>query len=195
MKRTLWALGPAAAGMLVAVPSPAQEAPGREFGHKGQLAMQADLQLSFEGRSVDNGGSSTTLVVQPAADYFVIDHLSVGGLVGLDITSDSPQQGPGTTVTTFSVGPRVGYDIPLTDAISFWPDVFLAYSNSTFSNNGRSNSSAAVTIGAFAPFLFHPVTYFFLGLGPNVSTDLSRDNGGKVTSYGIMSTIGGWIQL
>jgi hypothetical protein len=187
MGRMIWAVGAAMTVVVATSPARGQEAPGRAFGHRGQLAIQADLELSFEGHSVsDNGGSSTDLIVQPAADYFVIDNLSVGGLVGLDVHSDN-----GTT-TTFSVAPRVGYDIVLTDSISFWPDVFLAYSHTSLPND---RDSAAVTIGAFAPFLFHPVQHFFLGLGPNFSTDLSRDNGGKVTTYGIMSTIGGWIQL
>jgi hypothetical protein len=175
-----------------------------KFGSQGQLAISSDLEVSFEGNSYSNKhGSGSTILLQPAADYFVIDSLSVGGQILFEL--DTPAEGPGQTVTqttTFGLAPRVGYNIPLTDNISFWPDVFVGFRTSSYSNNGGSGSG--FTIGAFAPLLFHPVPHFFIGLGPNVSTQLSNSysppNGPgqdlpKLTQYGVMSTLGGWFSL
>jgi hypothetical protein len=183
--------------------APAAPATGA-FGSAGQLAIQADLQLKFEGTSENNnGGSGSDILIQPAADYFVIDHLSVGAALTLDIESFSPGGGQrGSTTTTFGIAPRVGYDIPIVDKLSFWPDVFISYSSSSTSNNGPSQG--IFSLGAFAPVLFHPVPHFFVGLGPNISTELShsysvngqsQNNYPQTTAYGVMSTIGGWFSL
>jgi hypothetical protein len=185
-------------------PAPAPAAPTGAFGSAGQLAIQSDLQLHFEGQSAsDNGGSTSDILVQPAADYFVINNLSVGGALSLDISTISPGGGgPSSTTTSFGITPRVGYNIAIVDKLSFWPDLFLSFTTSSTSNNGPSGN--AFSIGVFAPVLFHPVEHFFIGLGPNLSTDLSRSesqngvsapNVPKVTSYGVMSTIGGWFSL
>ncbi len=202
MRRSIFAAKVACALAIVPGAAFAQGAPGDEFGHAGQLAIQADLQLHLEGNSYsDNGGSGSDILIQPAADYFVIDHLSVGGAVILDIASYN-NNGHGSTTTTFGIAPRVGYNIPIVDRLSFWPDLFISYSAASTSNNGPSDDVFA--LGVFAPVLFHPVPHFFVGLGPNLSTELSHSHsdGGqnvnnypKLTQYGIMSTIGGWLSL
>ncbi len=176
-----------------------QAAPAGGFGNQGQLALQADLQLHFEGYSYsDNGGSGTDFLIQPAADYFVIDHLSVGGAVPLHVASPDG----GRTTITFGIEPRVGYDIPIVEKLSFWPDLFFSFETSSRNNNGGSDT--AFGIGVFAPLLFHPIAHFFLGIGPNLSTEFSHTysapngrsgEGPKLTQYGIMSTIGGWLAL
>lgn len=204
MRRGIFAAAAAVTVTLVPGAAFAQGAPGgAEFGQARQLAIQADLQLHFEGQSYsDNGGSGSDILIQPAADYFVIDRLSVGGAIVLDIASHSGDNGRGFTTTTFGFAPRVGYNIPILDNLSFWPDLFISFSASSTSNNGPSDDVFA--LGLFAPVLFHPVAHFFVGLGPNLSTELSHSHsdGGqsvnnypKLTQYGIMSTIGGWFSL
>ena len=174
---------------------------GGTFGGAGQLAIQADLELHFEGTTAsNNGGSSSDILIQPAADYFVINNLSLGGALTFDNHTDSPGGGGNsTTTTTFGVAPRIGYNIPIVDKLSFWPDLFLFFDTSSRSNNGGSDS--AFGIGLYGPVLFHPVEHFFIGLGPNVSTEFSHtfSNNGrsgdapKITEFGVMLTLGGWI--
>jgi hypothetical protein len=170
---------------------------GGGFGSARQLAFQADLQLRFVGYSESNGGQSgSDVLIQPALDYFVIDHLSVGGLVKFELQSGGNDQ-----ATSFGVGPRVGYNIPIVDVLSFWPDLFLRFD--TTSRNNNNGSDTAFTMGVFGPVLFHPVPHFFLGLGPILSTEVTHtfSNNGrsgdapKLTEYGVMSTIGGWLPL
>jgi hypothetical protein len=92
----------------------------------------------------------------------------------------------------------VGYNLPLSDTVSFWPKVYFGYATYSTSNNGPSGNESA--IGVYAPFLFHPVPHFFIGIGPNASTQLSNSEslGGmnsdlaKVTQIGLQATLGGW---
>jgi hypothetical protein len=205
------------------VPAAARAA-GGGFGGSGQLVITDDQPIgavalvglqplglapvsptststaSFQFGSVsDNGGSGTAFALAPAIDYFVIDSLSLGidGLIGV-LNPAHGNRGPGTTITLFGIAPRVGYNIRITDGISWWPKVFFEYVTfSSSNNNGGGNASA---IGLFAPFMFEPARHFLLGIGPNVSTQLGNNStqGGmstpnpKVTLFGVQATIGGW---
>jgi hypothetical protein len=178
------------------------------FGGPGTFAVSNDANVSVIGSSVsDNGGSSWTLTLAPAADYFVMQGLSVGGQIAYIHTSESSGTGanPGATSTTvstnsFGIGPRVGYNIPITDTISFWPKLGLVFTDTSVGGNpGGSGNTFDLVI--FAPFLIHPAQHFFLGLGPYFQTDLtasesvngvSQQNVPKTTSYGLQFTVGGW---
>ena len=219
------------AGVVVAslaVPAVAHAA-GPAFGGAGQLVVSDDQPLgggivssssalgqptppsslstvSFQfGALSNNGGSGTEFAVAPAADYFVIPNLSVGGNILFELLSPAHGSGTGTSYTLFGIAPRVGYNIPLTDMISIWPKVYFSYITGSASNNGGSANAAA--IGIFAPVMFVPATHFVLGIGPNFSTQLSSNSTAspagsvsvsgstslpKVTQVGIQATIGGW---
>jgi hypothetical protein len=165
------------------------------FGAQGHLAVSSDAGFSLTHTSIgDNGGDSTNVLFMPAADYFVIQNLSLGGFVGVDYLSF----GNDVSTTTFTIGPRVGYDIALADKFSFWPRggfFFDSVSLSTTTTiNGMSQTSSASTthlgLNLSAPFLYHPVPHFFLGIGPLLSTDLTGDR--KQTTFGAGFTIGGY---
>lgn len=182
-------------------------AQAQDFGNRGQLAISGDTNLSLTGTSLsDNGGSSFTFVIQPSADYFVIDNLSLGGFVSYEHLSTS-NGGNTANTDTFGVGPRIGYDIRIGNSFSFWPKALVEYAESSTSSGGVSNGGDGWTIGIFAPFLFHPVQHFFLGLGPilttQVSSNASHSQNGQSTSisapqattYGLAFTLGGWVGL
>jgi hypothetical protein len=165
---------------------PAYAQAAEPFGQAHQLAISADFDLSMQGYSQSKGGSSSSLLLAPAVDYFVIDHLSVGGQVIFAIDQGSH--------TTFGVKPRVGYNIPIIPALSFWPDAFVAFT--TTSGDRNQPSTNVFSIGVYAPLLWHPTSHFFLGLGPDLSTELTHDpDGNRLTQYGIQSTVGGWLPL
>lgn len=157
----------------------------------------------------NNGGSVTRFGVAPTLDYFVVDNLSLGAQLLFSIGTISPPsaaagepQPQSTTLTTFGIAPQIGYNIALGESFSFWPKVYFAYATISASNNGGSEEVSS--LGLFAPFLYHPVRHFYLGLGPNVATQLgnsSSTSGGnvttttyndKATSLGIMATFGGY---
>jgi hypothetical protein len=208
----------------LAVPAAAQAA-GPAFGGAGQLVVSDDQPLgglttsssgtvtpgpptswstlSFEfGALSNNGGSGTEFSIAPAADYFVIPNLSIGGNILFGILSPAhgsgAGSGPGITYTAFGIAPRVGYNVPITDMISIWPKLYFSYLTASGSNNTGGLNSAA--LGIFAPIMFVPATHFILGIGPNFSTQLGNNatqgNNStglpKLTQVGIQATIGGW---
>jgi len=176
-----------ALGIIAATSSAqAQEAPAEQFGAKGVLAISSDvgltLQHEFEGRD------TTVFSLHPAVDYFLIDHLSLGGYV--DFTHAG---GGGSSTTNIGIGPRVGYDINLSSRFSFWPKAGLAFNHTAISAGPVDASNDELTINLFAPFLFHPVEHFFMGFGPNFDVDATGDN--KQTVLGARLVIGGWLGL
>jgi hypothetical protein len=175
----------------------------QQFGGPGTLAISSDMNLGFYGSSVtEGGGSSWTFLLAPAADYFVIQGLSLGGQISYSHThGSSPSSATGGSTSSdtdsFGIGPRVGYNIPINDYLSFWPKVGLIFTDEAL--KGASGNTFDVQV--YAPLLLHLAPHFFAGLGPGIQTDLtaSANSGGvsvphppKTTSYGLYFTIGGW---
>jgi len=191
-----------------AVPPPPVRLASR-FGDRGQLAISNDFDLSVVNQSIsDDGGSTTTLSVAPAADYFVARNLSVGGMVSLAYATSTSGGQVTTSQTTFGIGPRVGYDIPFGDRFSLWPRIAFLFSDASappisgaFGSSAPAYSVTTFDIQLFAPLLWHPSAHFFVGLGPFFQTDLAStySSGGtssswmKTTAFGVKLDLGGWV--
>lgn len=186
-------------GLLVAVPAtsfaqtdPTTDTgggPSRNFGLSGQLAISSDAGLSLEHVSP---GGLTRITLYPAADYFIGDNISLGGFIGLTYTTTD-----GGSQTRFAIGPRVGYNIRLSDLISVWPKIGFSFSTTSSDVDAGENvevttsDNSGIALNLFVPLMFHPAQHFFAGFGPFLDTDLSGDD--KVTSFGLRLTIGGWL--
>jgi hypothetical protein len=228
MRFSNFAAGTLAASTMVLAGSMARAEGPTTFGKSGELAVSWDqplvagalastdaqantflplpmalTPLGFQYYSATNNqGSGTVFAIAPAGDYFVIDNLSIGAQVMVGVVTTSPSMGKGTTTTLYGIAPQIGYNLALTDSISFWPKVFFAYAGASQSDNGLSQNAG--TIGAFAPFLFHIATHFYVGVGPNVSTQafvnqsqgtMNNPNPTKITTFGAMATFGGWFSF
>src|SRR5262249_55567927 len=158
------------------------------FGEKGNLAIASDAGLTISNTSqTGRGGSTTTIELRPAVDYFIVDNMSIGGFIGFDYTHV-----PTGHTTSFSIGPRFGYDIVFAPLFSVWPKIGLSFSHV----NGATDTAPSVTtnnltFNLFVPLMLHPAPHFFLGFGPALDTDLT----GSVNTTVIAGrlTIGGWI--
>jgi hypothetical protein len=181
-----------------ALPEVRANSPSGRFGMKGQIAVSSDTGFSISNTSISGiDGSSTQIVLRPAVDYFVLDYLSVGGFVGVEYTST-----PGGSASSVSIGPRVGYNVPLAERLSFWPKLGFAIARTNQTDQGAvlpggtvvgadDEDNTSVQLNIFAPLMFHPVQHFFLGLGPAFDLDLNGDQ--KATTIAIRLTLGGWI--
>jgi hypothetical protein len=169
--------------------------PAESFGASRQIAISSDAALSAQ-RATASGvsGGTTTLQIAPAIDYFVLNNFSVGGFVAVNYVTSGDNNS-----TRFSIGPRVGYNVALSDLVSIWPKVGFSYASTsgtvgrpvgdTIVSTSFSNSNLALNV--FVPIMFHPVQHFFVGFGPFLDTDLSGDT--RTTVWGGKLTLGGWI--
>jgi hypothetical protein len=159
--------------------------------------------LDFQYLSLSgNGGTAEHFGLAPSVHYFVGDNISLGAQVLFGVTNvssghdvSSVNGTSSTTMVDWGVAPSVGYNIAVGDRVSIWPRVFFGYGNASTNHNGPSLS--VVSLGAYVPVIFHPVNHFFLGIGPNVYTQLSVSNGfssdvAKVTAVGLFATFGGY---
>ena len=188
----------------------AAEGGEKEFGDQGTLAFGAATGLNFSYTSISPPQGDSTSVIQfsvlPQIQYFVIDGLSVGGELEFAITKPKDSD----TLTTFGIGPTVGYNVWLSPGLlSLWPQLEFRYRTEGTTGTTTvgtttttiSGSRNTITLGAFVPLLIHPVKHFHFGVGPYFDVDLSAKesfNGNsadaaKELTFGIRGEIGGWL--
>ncbi len=230
MKKRILATGFGVSAMVLAVGTAQADEP--PFGKAGELSIGSDLNLVATGSlitlagggsasvltpatmldvggtsSSNNGGSQIGFTVAPAADYFVIDNLSLGLELLFGYASYSPGTVPGATTTSspstnlteYGVAPRVGYNIPIAGSVSIWPKVFFEHAGYSEGGAGKGYGNIQL-LGAYVPVLYHPTAHFYVGLGPNILTELGASSDGqsatsKITSYGIFGSAGGWFKI
>jgi hypothetical protein len=155
--------------------------PSHTFGRSGQLAIMGETAFEISHATESD---TTRLTLSPGADFFVMDNLSVGAFIALQYLSVGD-----SSTTRFDIGPRVGYNITLSDLISIWPKIGLSFTS--FDSDDSDNTGIALNL--FAPLMIHPATHFFLGVGPFLDVGLSGDD--KDTIIGLRLTVGGWLEL
>lgn len=191
---------------------PAPAAATGSFGLANQFVLSTNLDIGVTFSSVgDSEGegdtSSSDFLVRFGTnigrtwslDYFVIDNLSVGGQVSYQTTND----GDGNT---FSLAPRLGYNIGLSDDFSLWPQLTVTFASSKAATQigdvTVEAKSSSFGVGLYAPVLYHITNHFFLGTGPFIDTQLSNSikvEGGdsvdapKATNFGLQSVLGGYL--
>lgn len=169
--------------------------PAESFGIDKHVAISSDASLSVQ-RSTTSGvsGATTSIQLSPALDYFSVDSFSIGGFVGASYTTTGDDHS-----TRFSIGPRVGYHVVVSDMFSVWPKVGFSYAATTSTVDQAVGATTVavttrnsnVTLNLFAPFMVHPAPHFFAGFGPFLDTDVRGDARTRV--WGGKLLIGGWI--
>jgi hypothetical protein len=198
------ALAAGAALALASTSAFAQEVtpPHKTFGDAGQFALSINHDFVVNQTDLFTGGDELQ------GSYFVVPHLSLGLALGAQWYSSSPVAGTGAGSSNgflLHAGPRVGYDIRLSDSVSIWPQVGVDYRRMASSSQSTPTTSSTTTtyqafgLTAMAPVVWHAPGGFFAGAGPAFYTDFSNSesaNAGstdnsKLTSVGLMATLGG----
>jgi hypothetical protein len=161
------------------------------FGEAGQWTFSTDAALAIERRTLsDSDGAATSVSILPATDYFLIDNLSLGGVIGVVYTKSGENRS-----TSFRLGPRVGYNFELSRLLSLWPKLGFSYAHNKNKVDAGpvsfSDTNDAIALNLFVPVMIHPAEHFFAGFGPFLDTDLSGDN--RATTWGFRLTLGGWL--
>lgn len=151
------------------------------FGDPGQLVFSMASEGEFPFRFSKTGSGDWSLQLRPGLDYFIKEHLSVGGLVRIETGGQS----------TIGLGARVGYDIALGSAVSLWIRGGLSYDHISIKN---SPSTSVTRLDVLVPFLFHFVPHFFLGVGPFFTLPLTNSAamGNKDATFGLTAIVGGY---
>ena len=184
--------------LFAAAPGSAAEA-GPGFGHAGQIVPSGSLAFTWSSTKAPGGGSAsdTSFTFAPTVGYFIIDNVIVGGsLLG---AVHSPEGAP--NVTSFGIAVMGGYNVNLMEKFSLLPELSLGYASVSSGSGDAKISYGSFGLDIFVPVLWHPVPHFFLGIGPNLHADLTSSataggvsgDGNKTTTFGIMTTIGGWL--
>ncbi len=206
------AQGGASTGGGASYSGPALGATHATFGLANQfvLSTNLDIGLAFSSTSdTDGPGDQSTSDFSVrfgtnigrvwALDYFVIDNLSIGGQVSYLTANDG-------NTKTFSLAPRLGYNIAFSDDFSIWPQLGVNFTSVTDQVEAggvtTEATSSAFGVSLYAPVLYHITNHFFLGIGPFIDTQLSNStkpeegdsiDNAKVTNFGLQSLLGGYL--
>jgi hypothetical protein len=102
--------------------------------------------------------SNTLQFPRIAADYFIIDGLSIGGSVGV-----SYRNTPGGDTGWWGILPRVGYAFAISSALDFWPRITLGVTGSI-----GAGSSTFGTVGLEGAFLWKATPNLSVEFGPTL---------------------------
>ena len=174
-------------------PNPLLAAP-EGFGAPGPIVVSSDfdLDLSYSKYSGADSGA-TYLQLAPALAFFLVHNLAVGGSLNFEYVATSS-----VDTTRVTVGPLVGYNIPLGPRLSLFPTASLGYAwekrSQDVSGGVVSSTGHRSFLTLRAPVLFHPFAHVFVGLAPFLSFDLSaKDDGPKARVFGLTLDLGFWL--
>ncbi len=174
------------------------------IGFAVQRYSQVDAQFTQNSDTV----TAYTFWLAPSADFFVIDHLSIGGMVEIAYTTNSASEPTSNAQsvsvnvpsnTSFAILPRVGWMFALGDRWAIWPRLGLGYVSEAIS--AVTPPMGKVALGGSSVYgfgldldtgvLFRVNETFFLRLAPEVgwvpaggnsTTELVRGNPQTVTT-------------
>lgn len=212
-------LGTACAVGVVALSCPRAHAQEDErFARGGQFAVSADRLFGVVHSSTDtddpNGGGTRTqsftsinLLANPyngallsrytfprvAADYFVIDGLSLGLALGFVSISghektDTVDQDTGSA-TGFLLAPRIGYAFMFNQNVGIWPRAGISYLTiHGESDTGNSSSDLnQLALPIEVPLVISPIPHVGFLIGPTLDLGLTGSDKSE-DSFGGMTT-------
>lgn len=198
--------------------------PEARFGNAGVMVVNGAIEGTIY-RPGYPAGDAYSFMLAPAIDYFLARNFSAGASLLLGYNHVEPSTvAIGNESWTYGITAQLGFDVWLTERLSLWSKASLSFEQERTTSlvatppslptpgMGPSVSSTGpsglvlgssevfniVSAGASAPLLFHAAPHFFIGFGPNVTTDLYKTSaiGGasnRTTRFGVSTTIGGWL--
>ncbi len=134
--------------------------------------------IPLQGQAIWSYGSPRV-----AGDFFVIDHLSVGGSLGYSHISLSQPAGPNMSFSisgdSWLLAPRVGYSYAFSDLVGIWPRAGFTYR--TVSGGNASAHDLALTLEV--PFVFTVIPHVAFWGGPTLDLGLSGSQDTPVGAF------------
>ena len=114
---------------------PGVELPGARFGAAGQVVLTGAHSASLGQTSYKSGASRLGYRISPGVDWFVVKNLSLGADASVAHFDDVGFLSDGSTArdvgSSWSVGARVAYNVPLGAWASWYPRVTIGYEETT----------------------------------------------------------------
>jgi len=146
------------AALLLAAAAHAEE----EFGHRGQVVPFGFFSYSHVSA---NDQSIEIVSIAPGVLWFFTDSIAIGGSPRYAFTSAALG---GSSAHLLGLEPIVAVAVPLAAQVALFPRFGMEFSW-IWSGGTTSNS---ITLDGFAPVVFFPVPHLYLGVGPQLRTDL-----------------------
>jgi hypothetical protein len=186
MQANKWQALALVAGLMVSLNAGAQETGGGggAFGSPGRLVISSDASASL-GYATYGNSDVGFFVLEPGADYFIKQNLSVGSALRIRALF-----GDGDA-TAIGLNVRGGINVPLGDRVTVWPKLGLTLQlgdEGILPIGGILATDATLVFDAYAPFLFHLAPNFFVGGGPRLELGIGDDVG---VVFGLFTTVGG----
>ncbi|WP_394836075.1 hypothetical protein LVJ94_04105 [Pendulispora rubella] len=228
MRRTILGLGMVAGALLASSTAYAQGKTDLGQKGQFILSADRLLPVvSYESVKTDTNGGSTTEssarmslltanfshrsvfdVPRASLDYAIIDHLTIGGsvFVAFDVSHSRTNKGGNLTQDVdlskesfFGFAPRVGYVLPLSASVAFWPRGGFSYIRRNFQSPDSSDADLSASVDQFAldlepMFVLSPVPHFGITVGANIDIPVTGKNktdvrnGNTTTSVSFDST-------
>jgi hypothetical protein len=184
------------------------------FGERGELVLTNALVASVSSTGyAGTSSSSLGTALGGSVDYFPTRFVSLGVAAAVSSSGTSLLNNDGTLLPTSrsslggSLAVRLGVNLPIARWLSFYPLANIGFEaesiDTTYAGPDTKENEQALFVGLFAPLLVHPAEHFFVGFGPSISHDLSREfsfplqspnpTSNRSTSLGAGLVLGGWL--
>ncbi|NOU30207.1 MAG: hypothetical protein HOO96_20075 [Polyangiaceae bacterium] len=168
-------------------------------GYAGPLGFSLNRVTVKTANNTDITNKYTRFWFAPSADFFVIDHLSVGALIEFAVTNTTSefQANPNAPVqsvdlpaaTSITLLPRVGYLFSFGDRFGIWPRLGVGYASLTRSSANVATTTKETFSGMLfdldVPFIYRPTEHFFFRIAPELAFTLI---GSRAVSSGAVTT-------
>lgn len=159
---------------------------------------QGDNSLSVTAFGIGGVTPNPFAIPRLGGDFILPSNLTLGGAIGFSRISSSVSSGNKSTdvgsVFLYTLTPRVGYRIPLSERVDLTPRLGLTFAGASASPSNSKNDASifAIAIGADAPFAFRLTDSFNLLAGAaldyTVSATVSTTSTSTTTGPGGTST-------
>ena len=136
-------------------------------------------------------GGTLTGVISPytyprlAADLFLTPNLTAGASLSYSRTSTSSAGGSTSTISGFTVAPRVGFSFDASPKVSIWGRAGITYGRFSSDSVGQSSTISFLALTLEAPLAFSAAPGVWLTVGPIFDLGLT---GSESSSAGTTSS-------
>jgi hypothetical protein len=159
---------------------------GYGVGYSGIIGFSTQSVAQDQPGGGTTTGHYTSFWIAPSADYFVIDHLSIGGLLEVATTSANRDQlAPGNTTvnvglptqTSITFLPRIGWMFAVSDRFGIWPRLGLGYgSHSEALGTQTSDTFSSFLLDLDVGFLYRINENWFIKGAPEITFASGSDS-------------------